>query len=161
MPAVRLVATHLAALASGTVGVWWRLLSQLLTIYLLGWLGAALALRVAGVAGDVSPWLALGIFATSSLSELVAIVLILRLAGHELGIRQRIPAAEAVADDRDASISRLLAITLLGRSWPVRRLRVGCRGGDGAAERAGRPVRDRDGPADRAGRANRNVCPGR
>ena len=44
---------------------------------------------------------------------LVAAVLILSLAGRELGIRDLLPDDERTVDDRDPSFSRLLAITLL------------------------------------------------
>ena len=34
---------------------WWRLLPLITAIYLLGWLGAELTLRIAVILGDVSP----------------------------------------------------------------------------------------------------------
>ena len=103
----------LRALAVGTARVWWRLLPQLLSLYLLGWLGSQLALRLAVLAGDLSPWLALVLFALNFVSLLVALVLILRLVGLELGIWSMIPAEESVGDGRDQSVSQLLAVTLL------------------------------------------------
>ena len=84
-----------------------------LSIYLLGWLGAELTLRIAVILGDVSPWLTLILFAFSFVCLLTAAVLILNLAGRELGIRELLPEDERTDDDRDAGISRLLAITLL------------------------------------------------
>jgi hypothetical protein len=42
--------------------VWWRLLPQVLALFVLGWLGSELALKLAAIAGDVSAWLALAIF---------------------------------------------------------------------------------------------------
>ena len=103
----------LRILAVDTFRVWWRLLPQLIGIYLMGWLGSELALRAAVLAGDLSAWLALALFTFSFVSVLVALVLILRLAGRELGITALLPADERAADDRDASVSRLLAVTLL------------------------------------------------
>jgi hypothetical protein len=105
--------TDVRILVVDTVRVWWRLLPQVLTIYLLGWLGSELALKLAAIAGDVSAWLALAIFAFGFLARLSATILILRLAGRELGIRELIPEEERAGDDRDASITQLLAITLL------------------------------------------------
>ena len=103
----------LRILASDTIRVWWRLLPQVLGIYLLGWLGSELALRAAILAGDASAWLALALFAFSFVSVLVAVVLILSLCGVELGIRRLLPETERATDDRDAGVSRLLAVTLL------------------------------------------------
>ena len=53
----------------------WRLLPQILAIYLLGWLGAQLALKVAVQVAEWNVWIGLVIFAFSFLSRLVAIVL--------------------------------------------------------------------------------------
>ncbi len=105
--------TEVRVLVVDTGRVWWRLLPQVLTLYLLGWLGSELALKLAAVAADLSAWLALAIFSFGFLSRLIAIVLILRLAGRELGIRDLIPESERAADDRDTSITHLLAVTLL------------------------------------------------
>ncbi len=105
--------TDVGILVVDTGRVWWRLLPQILSIYLLGWLGSELALKLAAIAGDLSAWLALAVFSFGFLSQLIAIVLILRLAGRELGIRQMIPDEERVADDRESSITHLLAVTLL------------------------------------------------
>lgn len=103
----------LQILAVDTARVWWRLLPQIMGIYLLGWLGSELALRAAVLAGDYSAWLGLGLFSFSFVAVLVALVLILRLAGRELGIGLLLPADEREVDDRDTSVSRLLAVTLL------------------------------------------------
>lgn len=100
-------------LATDTVRVCWRLFPQLLTIYLLGWLASHLALKAAVIVGDFSAWAALAIFAFSFLFTLAAIVLILRLCGRELGIWSMIPPEESVGDERDASLTQLLAVTLL------------------------------------------------
>lgn len=108
-----MVWTDLAVLVADTSRVWWRLLPQISTIYLLGWLGSELSLRLAIIGGDISPWLSLVLFAFNFVCVLGAAVLILGAAGRELGIRQLIPADEAEQDDRDTSITRLLTITLL------------------------------------------------
>ena len=105
--------TELRVLLVDTGRLFWRLLPQILAIYLLGWLGAQLALKVAVQVADWNVWIGLVIFAFSFLSRLVAIVLILRLAGRELGIWSMIPEEEAVGDRRDESLTQLLAVTLL------------------------------------------------
>src|SRR5213083_964603 len=97
--------TDVEILVVDTARVWWRLLPQILGVYLLGWLGSELALKLAAIAGDTSAWLALAIFSTGFLSQLTAVVVILQLAGRELGIRQLIPDEEREADDRDTSIT--------------------------------------------------------
>jgi hypothetical protein len=105
--------TELKILIRDTGRVWWRLLPMIMGVYLFGWLGTELTLRVAVIAGDISPWLALVLFAFSFVCTLVAVIVILTLAGRELGIRQLLPEDEREIDDRDTSISRLLVITLL------------------------------------------------
>jgi len=107
------VFTDVRVLAVDTVRVCWRLFPQLLTIYLLGWLASHLALKAAVIVGDFSPWGALAIFSFSFLFTLVAIVLILRACGRELGIWEMIPPEESVGDQRDSSLTQLLAVTLL------------------------------------------------
>jgi hypothetical protein len=88
-------------------------LPLIMGVYLLGWLGSELTLRVAVIAGDISPWLALVLFAFNFVCVLAAAIGILSLAGRELGIRELLPADEREIDDRDTSLSRLLGITLL------------------------------------------------
>ena len=53
------------------------------------------------------PWLTLILFAFNFVCMLVAAVLILSLAGRELGIRELLPPDERTVDDRDPSFSRL------------------------------------------------------
>ena len=105
--------TDLRILIVDTGRVWWRLLPMIMGVYLLGWLGSELTLRVAVIAGDISPWLALVLFAFNFVCVLVAAIVILSLAGRELGISELLPADEREIDDRDTSLSRLVAITLL------------------------------------------------
>jgi hypothetical protein len=105
--------TELRVLIVDTGRVWWRLLPVIMGVYLLGWLGSELTLRVAVILGDISPWLTLILFAFSFVCTLAAAIVILTLAGRELGIRQLLPEDEREIDDRDTSISRLLVITLL------------------------------------------------
>ena len=102
-------------LVRDTLTVFVRLFPQIMAVWLLGWLGDALAVRVAAVVGDTSGWAAVVVFSASFLFTLVAIVVILRLCGEELGIRALIPRDAAVGgdDDRDSSLSRLVAVTLL------------------------------------------------
>ena len=103
----------LRILVLDTGRVWWRLLPQLLTVYLLGWLGSELAQRLAIQAGERNSWAGLAIFSFSFLAQLVAIIVMLQLVGRELGVRQLIPEAELIEDDRDGSLTRLVSITLL------------------------------------------------
>ena len=86
--------TELRILIVDTGRVWWRQLPMIMGVYLLGWLGTELTVRVAVIAGDISPWLALALFAFSFVWTLVAAIVILTLAGRELGIRQLLPEGE-------------------------------------------------------------------
>ncbi len=61
--------TDVRVLVTDTGRVWWRLLPLVASIYLLGWLGSELTLRVAVILGDVSPWLTLILFAFSRPAE--------------------------------------------------------------------------------------------
>ena len=105
--------TDLRILIVDTGRVWWRLLPVIMGVYLLGWLGSELTLRVAVIAGDISAWLALALFAFSFVCTLVAAIVILTLAGRELGISRLLPEDEREIDNRDTSLTHLLAITLL------------------------------------------------
>ena len=107
------VLVDLVVLVRDTLRVFVRLFPQILGLWLLGWLGSNLSLKVAAVVADASAWAGLVVFAFNFLFTLVAIVLILRLCGAELGIRALIPRSEAVDDGRDTSLTRLLAVTLL------------------------------------------------
>ncbi len=101
-------------LVRDTVTVFVRLFPQIMAVWLLGWLGNTLAVRVASIVGDTSGWAAVVVFSASFLCTLVAVVVILRLCGEELGTRALVPREDAVEDDgRDSSLSRLVAVTLL------------------------------------------------
>jgi hypothetical protein len=104
---------ELRILVRDTGVVWWRLLPLILGVYLLGWLGSEVTLWVAVIVGDFSAWLALALFAFSFVCTLVSVIVILTLAGRELGISQLLPQDEREIDDRDTSISHLITITLL------------------------------------------------
>src|SRR5205823_5211952 len=81
-------------LVRDTLTVFVRLFPQIMAVWLLGWLGDALAVRVAAIVGDTSGWAAVVVFSASFLCTLVAIVVILRLCGEELGIRALVPREE-------------------------------------------------------------------
>ena len=61
-------------LVRDTVTVFVRLFPQILAVFLLGWLGDAVAVRVAAIVGDTSGWAAVVIFSSSFLFTLVAVV---------------------------------------------------------------------------------------
>ena len=50
-----MLSTELRILIRDTGRVWWRLLPLILGVYLLGWLGNELTLRIAVILGDISP----------------------------------------------------------------------------------------------------------
>ncbi|HYI52372.1 MAG TPA: hypothetical protein VEX57_00290 [Microlunatus sp.] len=103
----------LRILVLDTGRVWWRTLPQILAVYLAGWLGSQLALKLAIRVGEWNSWAALAVFSFGFLAQLVAIVVMLQIVGRELGVRDLIPEGEAVGDDRDTSLTRLVSITLL------------------------------------------------
>ena len=103
----------LRILVLDTGRVWWRTLPQILAVYLAGWIGSQLALKLAIRVGEWNSWAALAVFSFGFLAQLVAIVVMLQIVGRELGVRDLIPEAEAAGDDRDTSLTRLVSITLL------------------------------------------------
>jgi hypothetical protein len=113
MTALAMLWTDVRILLVDTTRIWWKLLPKILTIYILGWLGYQICLKLAIIAGDLTAWLSLVIFAIAFVSKLTALVLILRMVGNALGVRRLIPAEEYEDDDRDAGVTRLLALTLL------------------------------------------------
>lgn len=113
MNSLRAAATDLKAMVLDTVRLWWRLLPQLASVFLAGWAGYQISLWGAVILGNKMPWIALFIFALGFVCTLGAMVVMLRMVGRELGIKNMIPEDEVEDDDRDASVSRLLALTLL------------------------------------------------
>lgn len=105
--------TDIRILIVDTIKVWWRLFPQLAVIFLLGWLGFQVSLKFAAFVEGQNVWLTIAIFSFGFLTKLVPIVLMLRLIGRELGIREMIPEEDNKQDDRDNSITHLLAVTLL------------------------------------------------
>jgi hypothetical protein len=49
------LSTELRILIRDTGRMWWRPLPVILAVYLLGWLGNELTLRIAVILGDISP----------------------------------------------------------------------------------------------------------
>jgi len=103
-------------LASAAAGVWLRLLPRLVALTLLGWVAYHGAVFVGAEVAQVSPWLLIPALATGVVLRLATVVIALRSVATELGapalLRQVAP-GDAVDDDRDRSLSRLLGITLL------------------------------------------------
>ncbi|WP_152365141.1 hypothetical protein [Microlunatus speluncae] len=113
MNPLSLLWTDLRILVVDTVKVWWRLFPQIAGIYLLGWLGFQVALKIAAYTEDLNVWVTIAVFSAGFLTQLIPIVLILRLVGRELGIREMVPEEDNAQDERDNSITHLLAVTLL------------------------------------------------
>ena len=103
----------LQVLVTDTGRVWWRRLPEIVAIYLVGWTGSQLVLRLSVIAGDLSAWLTLILFAFHFVILLSATVLILQVVGRQLGIRELLPPEERTDDRRDAGVSQLLLVTLL------------------------------------------------
>jgi len=117
MKPYQVIWTDLRALVTDTARVWWRLLPQLLALQMGGWLGYQMTLWGAAIMSTRNGWVAIGIFSLGFVFTLSAIVLMLRLVGRELGVRRLLPRpageAEAQDEERENSVSRLLALTLL------------------------------------------------
>jgi hypothetical protein len=113
MNPLNLLWTDLRILVVDTVKVWWRLFPQIAGIYLLGWLGFQVALKIAAYTENLNVWVTIAVFSAGFLTQLIPIVLILRLVGRELGIREMVPEEDNAQDERDNSITHLLAVTLL------------------------------------------------
>ncbi|HEY3337857.1 MAG TPA: hypothetical protein VGK18_05105 [Propionicimonas sp.] len=115
-PALTAFAEETVGLASATTGVWLRLLPRLAALTLLGWVAYHGAVFLAAEVAQASPWLLIPALSVGVVLRLATVVVALRAVATELGapglLRQVAP-SDAVDDDRDRSLSRLLGITLL------------------------------------------------
>lgn len=109
MSAVRLWWGHVVAIVTGTFGSWWRTLPRVLAATMAGWLGYNVCTQVAMIIAINVPWLSLFVFALGLVTMLAGIVMGLRYLGDDLGIQRLVEEH----DDRNASVGRMLAITLL------------------------------------------------
>ena len=110
--------TDIRILLVDTTRIWWRMLPKILAIFLFGWLGYQVALKIAIPVGHINSWLALLVFSFSFVSKLAAVILILRLVGNALGVRRLIPRHELEEDDRSMNYRIALAgPTLRGRGY--------------------------------------------
>ncbi|MCC6498094.1 MAG: hypothetical protein IT193_17715, partial [Propionibacteriaceae bacterium] len=103
-------------LAADTAGVWLRLLPRLLALTLLGWVAYHGAVLLAAEVAQLSPWLLILALSIGVVLRLATVVVALRSIATELGapvLLRQVAAAEAVIDDRDRSVGRLLGVTLL------------------------------------------------
>jgi len=126
MGQLSVILTDLRTLSVDTLRVWWRLLPLLLALQGVSWGLYELTLWVAAWASTHNGWVALVVFSLSLVTTLATIVLMLRLVGRELGLRELIPPTDSPATDDGAEgehkehsehsepdVARLLAITLL------------------------------------------------
>lgn len=111
MRAARAWAGYVGSLATKTVSVWWRTLPRLLAAYLLGWFGYQASIRLSAWVASFSAWGALVVVSMGFVSILSGTVICLRILGQALDMTADVP--RVVSDDRDDSVSRLLAVTLL------------------------------------------------
>jgi hypothetical protein len=115
-PALAAFGDETLRLASATTGVWLRLLPRLVALTLLGWVAYNGAVFVGAELAQFSPWLLIPALSIGVVLRLATVVVALRSVATELGapalLRKVVP-AEAVEDDRDQSLSRLLGTTLL------------------------------------------------
>ena len=115
-PALSAFGEETLRLASATTRTWLKLLPRLIALALLGWVAYHGAVLVGAEVAQVSPWLLIPALSLGVVLRLATVVVSLRLVGTELGapdlLRQVAP-ADAVDDDRDRSLARLLGVTLL------------------------------------------------
>ncbi len=103
-------------LASGTVGIWLRLLPRLLALTLFGWVAYHGTVLLGTEVARLSPWLVIVALALGLVVQLATVVIALRTVATELdapALLRRLAPAEVADDDRDRSLGRLLGITLL------------------------------------------------
>jgi hypothetical protein len=86
---------------------------MIMGVYLLGWLGTELTPAGRSDCRRQQPVAGAAAFRRQFRVRLGAAIVILTLAGRELGILELLPEGEREIDDRDTSLTRLLVITLL------------------------------------------------
>lgn len=95
------------------VSLWWRVLTRAVPVYMLAWVITQACNVVAPLLTESHPWIALMIVSMGLTCTLSGIIVCLQIMGRELGIQDEIPGGLAPDDDRDRSVTRLIAITLL------------------------------------------------
>ncbi|MVA74926.1 hypothetical protein GC722_02620 [Auraticoccus sp. F435] len=122
MTTISSVLAEALRLAARTGQLWWRLWPQLIGVLLLGWVGYYLALIASVELTTNAAWVVVPTFAAGLVSLLASIVITLRLVASQLGVTALVRSVSGPAaldapddedDDRDASVVRLLIITLL------------------------------------------------
>jgi len=115
-PALAAFGDETLRLASATAGVWLRLLPRLVALTLIGWVAYHGAVFLGAEVAQFSPWLLIPALSIGVVVRLATVVVALRSVATELGapaLLRHVAPADAVDDDRDRSLSRLLGITLL------------------------------------------------
>lgn len=102
---------HVWTMGRDAVALWWRVLPKAVGVTMVGFVLSQMCMVVAAYLTGKQPWIALFVVALGLVLTLAAMIICLQIMGRELGIRSEVPAS--MSDDRDESLPRLVAITLL------------------------------------------------
>ncbi|MGD7732429.1 hypothetical protein ACQCX5_05630 [Propionibacteriaceae bacterium G57] len=103
---------HLSTMGRDTLVVWWQAMPRAVPITMVAYVLSQATLLGAAYASEKLPWLALALLSLGLVFTLSAMIVSLQVMGKILGIRDEVPRDE-VDDDRDESLTRLIAVTLL------------------------------------------------
>lgn len=103
---------HVWTMGHEAVALWWRVLPKVVGITMACFVLSQVTMVVAASQTEEHPWLALGLLALGLVFTLSAMIISLQIMGRDLGIKNELPPG-AQPDDRDESVTRLVAITLL------------------------------------------------
>lgn len=98
----------MGTLAGGTLTVWWHLWPRLIAIYVTGWFGYQLSLRLGAMVSEDNAFVALFIVSAGFVSILAGTVICLTLIGRQLHVERIVPEARVTQP-----VSQQLAVTIL------------------------------------------------
>ena len=103
---------HVWTMGHDAVTLWWRVLPTVVGITMVCYVLSQVTMVAAASQTAQRPWLALGLLALGLVFTLSAMIISLQIMGRDLGMKNELPPG-ASPDDRDESVTRLVAITLL------------------------------------------------
>ena len=112
MKELRIWWDHVWTMGHEAVALWWRVLPKVVGITMACFVLSQITMVLAASQTADRPWLSLALLALGLVFTLSAMIISLQIMGRDLGIKDELPPG-VQADDRDESVTRLVAVTLL------------------------------------------------